>query len=81
MIIFGLVWFFRRKIGSNRFGSVLFGLARFFFLVFSVWVRFGFFQFQAYKTETKPVGFLKILIGFFYGSIFSVIFSSFISLI
>jgi hypothetical protein len=24
-----------------------------------------FFQFQAYKTETEPVGFFKILIGFF----------------
>jgi uncharacterized protein YdiU (UPF0061 family) len=69
VIIFGLVWFFRRKIGSNRFGSVLFGVTRF----FSVWVRFGFFQFQAYKTETKPVGFFKILIGFFYGSVFPVL--------
>jgi hypothetical protein len=42
-----------------------FGLTRFFF------------QFQAYKTDTKPVGFLNIiigLIGFFYGSVFSVIF-------
>jgi hypothetical protein len=36
---------------------------------------FGFgsvFLFQAYKTETRPVGFLKILIDsiFFHGSIF-----------
>jgi hypothetical protein len=34
---------------------------------FSGSVRF--FQFQAYKTETKPVGFLKIINGFY---IFSV---------
>jgi hypothetical protein len=34
------------------FGSVFFGLG-------SVW----FFQFQAYKTETEPVDFFKILIG------------------
>jgi hypothetical protein len=47
------------------------GLNRF----FSVWVRFGsFFWFQAYKTETEPVGFFKILIGFFHGLVFSVIY-------
>ena len=33
-----------------------------------------FFRFQAYKTKTEPVGFLKILISFFYGSVFSIIF-------
>jgi hypothetical protein len=43
----------------------------------SVW----FFQFQAYKTKTEPVGFFKILIGFFHGSIFSIIFSGFLGLI
>jgi hypothetical protein len=26
---------------------------------------FWFFRFQTYKTETEPVGFFKILIGFF----------------
>jgi hypothetical protein len=50
----GLVWlgYFRKK-------PVQPGLAQF----FSGSVRF--FQFQAYKTETEPVGFFKILIGFF----------------
>jgi hypothetical protein len=43
----------------------------------SVW----FFQFQAYKTKTEPVGFFKILIDFFHGSIFSIIFSGFLGLI
>jgi hypothetical protein len=69
-----------------RFGSVIleqkpvqisfFGLARF----FSVWVRF--FRFQTYKTETKPVNFLKIIISFFsqFG-FFSYFFSSFLDLI
>jgi len=37
-----------------QFGSVCFPV---FFGLGSVW-------FQAYKTETKPVGFFKILIGF-----------------
>ena len=68
------VWFgdFRTKTSSNQF----FGLARF----FSVWVRF--FRFQAYKTETKPVNFLKIIISFFsqFG-FFSYFFSSFLDLI
>jgi len=46
---------FYEKTGSNRFGSVFqfgsvfFGLARF----FSIWVRFS-FRFQTYKTETEP---------------------------
>jgi hypothetical protein len=35
------------------------GLARFFFGLGLV----RFFWFQAYKTETEPVGFLKFLIG------------------
>jgi len=71
---FGSVRFFREKTGSNRFGSV-FSVWLGFGSVFSVWLgffpvffRFGsvqFFRFQAYKTETEPVGFFKILIGFF----------------
>jgi hypothetical protein len=53
-----MVWFCWTKTGSNRFGSVFSGLARFFpvWLGFSVRIRFGsvwFFRFQAYKTETK----------------------------
>jgi hypothetical protein len=57
---------------SLGFGSVFSGLARFGLV----------FQFQTYKTETEPVGFFKILIGFFHGSVFSVIFfSSFLNLI
>jgi hypothetical protein len=52
------VQFFRTKTGSNRFGSV-----------FPV----RFFRFQAYKTKTEPIGFFKILIGFFYGSVFLII--------
>ena len=50
-----------------RFGSVL---ARF----GSVFFCFGSVRFFAYKTETEPAGFFKILIGFFFGSVFSVIF-------
>ena len=53
---FGLI--FLDKTGSNRLGSVFQ-----FDSVFSVCL--GFFRFQAYKTETKPVGFFKILIDFF----------------
>jgi hypothetical protein len=66
-------------------------LAQFFWFnsVFSVWLGFflgfflfefgsvWFFLFQAYKTETEPVGFFKILIGligFFHSSVFLVIF-------
>jgi hypothetical protein len=43
-------------LGFFRFG---FGLAQFFSGL--VW----FFWFQAYKTETEPVDFFKILVGFF----------------
>jgi len=57
---------FREKTGSNRFGSVFF----WFFFCFSS-VRF--FRFFAYKTETEPADFFKILIGFFFSSVFSVI--------
>jgi hypothetical protein len=53
-----------------RFGSVFFGLGS---------VRF--FWFQTYKTETEPVGFFKILIGFFHGLVFSVFFFDFFGLI
>jgi len=65
---------FRTKTGSNWFG-----------LVFSVWLGLArFFQFQAYKTETEPAGFFKILIGliiFFHSSVLSVIFFCFLGLI
>jgi hypothetical protein len=80
-----LARFFRFWLGFFRFGSVFsvwlgfssltrfwLGLARFF-------VGFGsvrFFWFFAYKTETEPAGFFKNLIGligFFFGSVFSVI--------
>jgi hypothetical protein len=78
--------FFKLKLVQTdrfRFGLAWFsGLARFFWLdsVFLIWLsffRFGFglvrfFRFQAYKTE--PVSFFKILIGFFHGSVFLVIF-------
>jgi hypothetical protein len=68
---FNSVPFFRTKTSSNQFGLV--------FLVWLGFFRFGsgffwFFRFHAYKTETEPVGFLKILIGFFWGLVFSVIF-------
>jgi hypothetical protein len=69
-------------VGKNQFKPVwlgFFGLALFwldFFQFESV-----FFRFQAYKIETELVGFLKFLIGFFHGSVFSVIFSGFLGLI
>jgi hypothetical protein len=54
--------FFRTKTGSNRFGSVFPVWLGF----FPVWVWFvSVFRFQAYKTKTEPIGFFKILIGFF----------------
>jgi hypothetical protein len=68
---------------KNRFKPVwlgFFGLARifsdlaWFFPVFFGLGSFWFFWFQAYKTKTEPVGFFKILIGFFHGSVFSIIF-------
>jgi hypothetical protein len=66
---FGSVWFFR----TNRFKPVWLGF-------FPVWVRF--FRFKAYKTETKPVSFFKILIDFFLQfSFFSYFFSNFSNLI
>jgi hypothetical protein len=75
------------KTHSNRFGLVfpvwlgffpvwLGFFFRFFFCLGSI----QFFRFQVYKT--KPVSFFKILIGFFHGSVFSVIFfSGFLGLI
>ena len=83
--------FFLKKTetGSNRPVSVRFGFFeknRF----KSVWLEFGsvfsclarFFRFQAYKTETKPVGFFKTLIGFFSRfDFFSYFFSGFLNLI
>jgi hypothetical protein len=47
-----------------------------FFLVFFCLGSVRFFRFQAYKIETepKPVSFFKILIDFFHGTVFSVIF-------
>jgi hypothetical protein len=81
--------FFQFWLGFLGFGLVFSGFGS----VFSVWlgfflvfcrVRFGFFRFFAYKTETEPAGFFKNvigLIGFFFGLVFSVIFSGFLGLI
>ena len=67
----------RKKLKKNqtsfsfRFNLVFFvwlNLVRFFFQFFLVWVRFGFFSFRPIKLKpnrTEPVGFFKILIGFF----------------
>jgi hypothetical protein len=66
--------FFQFWLGFLGFGLVFSGFGS----VFSVWlgfflvfcrVRFGFFRFFAYKTETEPAGFFKNvigLIGFFF---------------
>jgi hypothetical protein len=67
---FGSVRFFRAKTGSARFFR--FGSVFFWFFVGFGSVRF--FQFFGYKTETEPAGFFKNLIGFFFGSVFLVIF-------
>jgi hypothetical protein len=60
------IWnfFFKTETGSNRPVSILFGflgqkpvqtgLARFFFPVFLVWVRFGFFSFRLIKPKPNP---------------------------
>jgi hypothetical protein len=64
---FGSVRFFEQKpiqTGLARF----FSLARFWLDFFPVWLGLSsarFFRFQAYKTETKSVGFFKILICLF----------------
>jgi hypothetical protein len=71
----GLTWFFWFGSATSVFSS----LTRFFRFV-SVFLGLGsirFFRFQAYKTETEPVSFFKILISFFYGSVFSIIFFQF----
>jgi hypothetical protein len=72
--------YLKKKKNRNRFKPNGFGSVRFFgqkpvqiglTLFFPVWLGFfslgsvWFFWFQAYKTETEPVGFFKILIGFF----------------
>jgi hypothetical protein len=73
-------------LGFSGFGSVFSSFG----LVFSVWLGFSgffrffvgfgsvrFFRFFGYKTETEPAGFFKNLIGligFFFGSVFLVIF-------
>ena len=66
-----LIFFFKKN--QNQFKPVWLGFFGFFRFdsVFSWFVFvFGFcsvqfFHFQAYKTKTEPVGFFKILIGFF----------------
>jgi hypothetical protein len=77
---------FWKKTSSNQFGS---DLTRF-GSVFPVWLGFfrgffnsvRFFRFQAYKNETEPVGFFKILIGFFSQFVFfGYFFSDFLNLI
>ena len=74
------VRFFREKTSPNQFFSVL---ARFFFTVFLVSVRFGFFGFLLIKPKSNQTGwFFKILIdliSFFY-SIF-LVFLNFFNLI
>jgi hypothetical protein len=54
----------RFLLGFSGFDSVFLVWLGFFFLFGFGLVRF--FRFQAYKTETEPVGFFKILIGFFF---------------
>jgi hypothetical protein len=68
--------------GKNRFKPVWLGFSGF-GLVFLVLARFRFgsVRFFTYKTETEPAGFFKILIGFFFDSVFSIFFSSFLALI
>ena len=68
----GFAWFFR----FDSVFSAWLGLTRFFsslVLVFFSLDSVRFFWFRAYKTETKPVGFFKILIDFFHRLVFSVI--------
>ena len=78
------------KTGSNRTVSVRFGFLdkNRFDSVFSSFFRFGFgsvFSVSAYKTETKPIGFFKILIGligfFSQFGFFGYFFSGFLGLI
>jgi hypothetical protein len=82
MIIFGSVWFgfFRQKPVQTDL-TRFFSLARF-FKFGPVWLEFfqfffglvRFFGFRLIETETEPVGFFKILISFFHGSVFSIFF-------
>jgi hypothetical protein len=79
-----LARFFRIWLGFFRFWLGFSSLARFGSVFFRFFVGFGsvrFFWFLVYKTETEtePAGFFKNLIGligFFFGSVFSVIFFS-----
>jgi hypothetical protein len=60
------------------FGSVWLG----FFLVLFCFGSVRFFWFFAYKTETEPADFFKILIGFFFRfGFFGYLFSGFLGLI
>jgi hypothetical protein len=88
-------FFLKKKLKSGqtdrfRFGSVQFlgkkpvqtGLARFFFWFFFCFSSVRFFRFFAYKTETEPADFFKILIGFFFQfGFFGYCFSGFLGLI
>jgi hypothetical protein len=75
---FGSVRFFKEKTGSNRFGSVLSGLARFFlFFLFG----FGLVRFFKEKTGSNRFGsvlsglarfFLVFFVWVRFGSVFSV---------
>jgi hypothetical protein len=60
---FGLVWFFRTKTGSNRFGSVfsvLLGFSRFGSVFFSLGsVQFSFFGFRLIKPKPNQSVFSK----------------------
>jgi hypothetical protein len=79
-----LKFFFWTKTGSNRFG-LIFSVWLSFFCFGSVWhfffwfgsiflFQFGFFGFMLIKPKSNRTGrFFKILIGFFHGSVFSVI--------
>jgi hypothetical protein len=64
-----IIHWFMTKTDSTGLARFWLGLAQFFPVRLNFF-RFGFgsvrfFRFQAYKTETEPVGFFKILIGFF----------------
>jgi len=93
LVQISLARFFWFWLGFLGFSSVFPVLAQFFSVwlgfgsVFSVLLGFGsvffpvsvrFFWFFSYKTEIEPVDVFKILIGFFFGSVF---FSGFLSLI
>jgi hypothetical protein len=78
--------FLEQKPVQTGLGSVFFGLSSVQFCFFGLsLVQFSFFdlgsvwffRFQAYKTETELIGVFKILIGFFHGLVFLVIFFQF----